>query len=133
MDEHLKRFNDWNKKKKDLNGRTMPDSFFFLEREIWWLSIGVNIGNEIDGKNENFERPVLIIKKFDESSFLGLPITSQQHVDTEFYPFIQNGIERYIYLRQIRFLNIQRLQRLVGRMSEEEFLLVKKKVLEINF
>ncbi|MEK9183120.1 MAG: hypothetical protein AAB849_01275 [Patescibacteria group bacterium] len=31
---------------------------YFREGEIWWASLGINIGHEQDGKNQNFERPI---------------------------------------------------------------------------
>ena len=39
-------------------------------REIWWASLGQNIGVEINGKNDNFERPVVIIKVFNKFGVL---------------------------------------------------------------
>ncbi len=33
-----------------------------------WCSIGINVGDEEDGKNELYERPVLVIKKFNASA-----------------------------------------------------------------
>lgn len=33
---------------------------YFREGEMWWASLGANIGHEQDGKNETFERPILI-------------------------------------------------------------------------
>lgn len=44
----------------------------FYEREIWWCSLGVNIGFEQDGTNDLFERPVLVIKKIQPRRALGL-------------------------------------------------------------
>ena len=48
----------------------------FQEKEIWWCSVGVNIGCETDGKNGLFERPVLIFKKYNSCQFLGFPMTT---------------------------------------------------------
>jgi mRNA interferase MazF len=49
----------------------------FQEREVWWCNIGVNIGDEEDGKSEFFSRPVLIIHKFNKKVFWGIPLTAQ--------------------------------------------------------
>src|SRR3977135_3027575 len=35
----------------------------FQEREIWWRSVGVNVGHEMDGKNQFYNLPVLIVRK----------------------------------------------------------------------
>jgi mRNA interferase MazF len=39
----------------------------FEEREIWWCHLGLNVGDEENGKNESFNRPVLILKKFNRN------------------------------------------------------------------
>ena len=46
---HQKKFDLWNIKKKEINKK--EKEIQFREREIWWISIGVNIGFEQDGKN----------------------------------------------------------------------------------
>ncbi len=122
-----KDYDKWNNKKKDLNKRVLPDSFFFLDREIWWTSTGVNIGNEIDGKHDNFERPVLILKKFNENSFIGLPITSQKNKRDLKYTILYKGELNYILLNQIRSYSSNRLLRLIRRLGEVEFELIKEK------
>ena len=40
----------------------------FKEGEIWWCSIGLNVGDEEYGKGPFFQRPVLIFKKFTKNS-----------------------------------------------------------------
>ena len=46
------------------------------EGQIWWCAVGENIGAEINGKNHTFSRPVLIMKKLSQYSFMGIPLTS---------------------------------------------------------
>jgi hypothetical protein len=60
-----KDFDGWIKKKKSLHESSKEKAAYFYEREIWWCSIGINIGFEQDGKNEHFERPVLVLRKFN--------------------------------------------------------------------
>jgi mRNA interferase MazF len=36
---------------------------YFKNGEIWWCSIGENIGSEMYGKGEFYRRPVLVIRK----------------------------------------------------------------------
>ena len=71
----MKNFSGWFKLKQKINDYHHLRSF--QEREIWWCSIGVNIGHEEDGKNERFQRPVLIIHKFNKHLFFGVPLTTQ--------------------------------------------------------
>jgi len=63
IEERILQFIAWSKLKVRLHIK--PDNgVYFREREIWWASLGANIGYEQDGKHENFERPVLVLKKF---------------------------------------------------------------------
>jgi mRNA interferase MazF len=68
-------FDEWNNIKKDINNKKTNKNLFFHEREVWWVNLGKNIGVEANGKNEIFERPVLIIKKFNSEMIWALPVT----------------------------------------------------------
>ena len=43
---------------------TKKNQVVFRQGDIWWCSLGFNIGEEIFGKGKKFTRPVLIFKKF---------------------------------------------------------------------
>ncbi len=64
MDVVIKKFIAWTKLKIKIY--ISERVIYFREGEIWWASLGANIGYEEDGKNENFERPILIFKKFNQ-------------------------------------------------------------------
>ena len=70
----MKNYLGWHKKKDELEARSIVPNF--REGDIWWCSLGLNLGYEEDGKNENFERPVVVIKKFNKDIFIGLPLSS---------------------------------------------------------
>src|SRR6185369_9821330 len=70
-----KDFDVWNEEKKKISAKAGND-FMFCEREIWWCSIGLNIGDEEDGKNEFFERPVLVVRKFNKDIAWVVPMTT---------------------------------------------------------
>ncbi len=63
-----KDFDSWNAKKKELHNRAGAP--FFHEREIWWCSIGINIGSEQDGSDDEYSRPVLVLKGLSKETFL---------------------------------------------------------------
>ena len=65
-----KDFDEWNKRKKDLHYKHFSNSKF-QEGEIWWCGAGLNIGHEIDGKHDTFERPFYILKKCNDAMFIG--------------------------------------------------------------
>jgi mRNA interferase MazF len=70
-----KDFNRWNEDKKTIERATFID--FVHMREVWWCTLGVNLGREQDGNEEFFERPVLVIRKFNQDMVLVVPLTSQ--------------------------------------------------------
>ena len=71
-----KDFDRWNSQKKGINKE--DERLYFREGEVWWAHLGVNVGYEIDGKRSDFSRPVLILKKFNQFSFLALPLTTNE-------------------------------------------------------
>ena len=50
--QYVKNFDAWITRKKKIDTREMQNSLYVKEREVWWVSVGVNVGAEIDGKNE---------------------------------------------------------------------------------
>jgi mRNA interferase MazF len=70
----MKDFNDWNKKKIKIDAN--QDFNHPKEKEIWWCSIGMNVGSEVFGKGHDYTRPVLVINAEGSESFIGIPLTS---------------------------------------------------------
>ncbi len=58
-------FDLWNKLKKilDFQGYRLPK--FPKEGEVWMSNLGKNIGFEQNGGGNNFSRPILVVKKFN--------------------------------------------------------------------
>ncbi|MFC1721190.1 type II toxin-antitoxin system PemK/MazF family toxin [Patescibacteria group bacterium] len=116
----MKDFDNWNSKKKKIESTHKAQTL--RKKQIWWASLGLNIGYEQDGKNENFERPVLIVKTFGGETFLGIPITSVNKENKKFYfPIHYNGEVYYLILSQIRLFSTKRLLRNIGKMESGEF------------
>lgn len=97
----------------------------FREQEIWWCSLGANLGFEEDGKNELFERPVLIFRKFNKELFFGFPMTSKKKDGKFYYSFPMHDTERSAILSQLRVLSGKRLVRRLGKMSDKQFSLLE--------
>ena len=53
-----KRFDKWNEIKKKVH--FIANKLDYHEREIWWYAAGENIGIEINGKGDDFARPVFL-------------------------------------------------------------------------
>ena len=119
-------FLSWFKLKIRLH--TKARTVLFKEREIWWCSLGVNIGDEGDGKNGLFERPVLVIKKIN-SRLLWIIPTGSMFREGDYY--IQCHFSQSfstLLLSQIRAISYQRLLRKIGMISTEEFVAVRDKI-----
>ncbi len=101
-------FETWTKLKIKLHFG--PTAVYFREREIWWASLGANIGFEQAGKNQNYERPVLVVRKFNEHMFWGIPLTSKIKTGKYYFPLTTGSA----ILSQLRVLSSKRLIRKVG-------------------
>lgn len=110
----MKDFDTWNGLKKELNDTSLKRNPHI--GEIWWCSIGVNVGSEEDGKNDLFERPILIIKKFSREMVWVLPVTSSMK-DSPYY-FNLHG--QSAVLSQLRMISSKRLNRYSRNIAPEE-------------
>jgi len=110
--------------------REKETSVIFKEREIWWCSVGMNIGVEIYGKGSQFTRPVLIFRKFNKDSFLGIPLTSQPKEGIWYVPLHVGEKETRAILSQARCLDSKRLVGRMGTLSDGDFSLVKSAFLD---
>jgi mRNA-degrading endonuclease toxin of MazEF toxin-antitoxin module len=130
-EEYKKNFDEWNRCAKSLEEKGNGNSF--NEREIWWCALGVNIGSEDDGKNEQFERPVLIFRKLGKNTSWIVPISSQQGPrDSRFhYPLSIQGTSRTARLHQFRIISNKRLLRYVDRISYEDFQIIRKMMTDL--
>jgi mRNA interferase MazF len=114
-----KDFRKWSVLKKQIH--ETDEHVFAHPREFWWCSMGLNIGAETDGKNENFERPVIVMKVYNRETLLVLPITSKQK-DDQFHYKIQTSHKIICAkLTQSRVINSKRLLRKVDVLGEAEF------------
>jgi mRNA interferase MazF len=123
-----KDFDRWNNLKKIIDSKPIQRHLFFSDREIWLCSLGINVGVEENGKNEYFERPVLIIKKFNNEMIWIVPVTSRGGTKFYHYKFILNGIDSWVCLSQIRTVSAKRLIRKLGYVSEEQFNIVIQRI-----
>lgn len=120
-EEYTKDFDRWNDKKKQADSEIEGGALFMYEREVWWCALGVNIGSEIDGKNENFERPVLIVKIISRNGFFGVPLTSKEKGHRYEVAVRHDKGTSFANVSQLRFLSKKRTLRKIGTVSEDDF------------
>lgn len=113
-----KDFDGWNEKKKHINNSTTAP--FVHEGEIWWCSLGANVGYEEDGKNNGFERPVVIFRKFNTKIFLGFPITTQIKSGRYYFNYMYKDKIFAVILSQIRLLDTKRLKRKIRTLPQTD-------------
>lgn len=123
-----KSFDQWNAVKKRVDARAIDQSLYFHEREVWWCSIGVNVGVETDGKNNHFERPVLILKKFNGLMLWVVPLTSKERQGIHYYRISHEKGVSFACLSQLRIISTKRLLRKIGMVSVEDFDAVREGV-----
>lgn len=104
-------FNEWNFKKKKIDQKT-ESTVFPKEKEVWYMSIGKNIGREQNGSGRDFERPVLIIKKWNNEMVWGVPLSTKQKKQDFYYNFTDIfGREVSIIAAQLKLLSTHRCVR----------------------
>jgi len=122
--EVVKKFLEWIKVK--IFTHISERRLLFKEGEIWWVSIGHNIGTESNGKHEKFERPVLILKFYNKESFLGMMVSSQKKEGKYYHSKTINGIYYSFNLSQVRNLSSKRLLRHIDKVSREDLQIIRE-------
>lgn len=125
-----KDFFNWHQIKENIDYG--DNRVYFHKREVWWCSLGVNIGFEQDGKGKNFARPVLIFKKFNKEIFWALPISVKNKIGKFYYPInLRDNVNRCVILSQIRLIDGKRLLDKIGVISRSNYLEIQKAVINL--
>ena len=124
-------FDKWNSiKQKTHNSQNIVG---FKSREIFWLRLGQNIGSEEYGKGNEFQRPVLIVKRLTKELFIGIPLTSQLKNDNDYFQMIsyeskKGTKQNCAMLLQLKSFDRKRLMGKIGTLSKEQFATILKKI-----
>jgi len=125
--DYPKDFDGWIGKKRSLHEKkSVPPGF--KERDIWWVSLGVNVGFEEDGKDSNFVRPVLVAKKFSRETFLGIPMSTKLKDNKYYVPVSVKGQTVSVMTSQIRVFSSKRIWNKLAELDEGDFLRVLEEV-----
>ncbi len=117
---HVKRFLEWIglKKELDSSNEKIP---YVSTGEVWWASLGENVGFEINGKSRDFSRPVIIFRKLSKAFFLVIPLTTQERSGTWYAKFEFAGREQFACIHQVRSLDYRRLHSRLGRLDTRDY------------
>jgi mRNA-degrading endonuclease toxin of MazEF toxin-antitoxin module len=121
-----KDFDTWNNLKKEIHA--MGRTIFCDPREIWWCAMGLNIGSEEDGKNDLFERPVLIIRVFNRHMVRIVPLTSKVKDDENHHLLIYGGVTNSARLSHLKTISPLRLTRKIGKIDTAQFKSIVEKL-----
>lgn len=112
-----KNFDDWNIVKKKIEFKSRAPT---KRGEIYWIRFGVNIGVEQDGKDIEFQRPGVILKKFSNEIVLVAPLTTKIHKGDWYLDLSFKDKNVQIILNQIKPLDTKRLISSMGQISDKE-------------
>jgi mRNA interferase MazF len=115
-------------------GRDETARLYFREGEIWWVRLGKNIGYETDGKSREFTRPVIILKKYNQYSFLALPLTTAPKPNPYRLPIgMVDGKQAFATLSQVRNIDSKRLVKKIVHLDADILAAIKKEASRVNF
>ena len=123
-----KDFQEWHNEKSSLHEN--KTRVFFHEREVWFASLGANIGFEQDGKGQEFLRPILVVKKFNNEVLWGVPTTKKNKKGKYYFPFQYKKSESTTaILSQLRLIDSKRLSYKIGFVKEADFVEMKNRLI----
>lgn len=115
-----KDFDKWNTKKKKIHGQSLAP--FCHPREVWWCSLGLNVGFEQDGTGKHFDRPVVVIRGFNQNIFFGVALTQRKKSGKYYFHLgLIDGKEAFAVLSQVRLIDTKRLVKKITTIDEVLF------------
>ena len=126
-----KDYKKWHPQKIKVNQKA--ERVFFHEREIWFCHLGENVGFEQDGRGEEFLRPALILKKFNNEIIWVVPLTKVKKKERPYY-FVfsfRRGVKSTAILSQLRLIDARRLKYITGDIGENDFVSLKAKIRQL--
>lgn len=121
--EEAEKIIEWTKRKVRHYIREDAGTKYFREKEVWWVAMGKNIGFEINGKNDLFERPVLILQAYSKETCFILPLSSKIKAPLPWYQKVvtlKNG-DSAVIINQGRILSSKRLLRKHDIVNTEDY------------
>ena len=123
---YFKDFDKWNNVKKQIHADKRKVSI--RAGEIRWISCGVNVGSEIDGKGESFTRPALVVHVVGSVLALVVPLSTKTKDVAGYVPFVFQGKQVSVCVHQMRIVSQRRILTRKGRISDKRLKEVKKEI-----
>jgi len=125
-----KNFDTWNNRKKMI--QETGENKFYHPREIWWCSLGVNVGYEQDGTSKDFQRPVLVLKGFSKKVCIVVPLTTSQKTNPFHVPVgVIDGKQAFVITSQVRLVDTKRFSNKLTIIERKTFETIRKAVKDL--
>lgn len=131
----MEKFDEWNEVKKITSKKKR--ALYIKPREIFWVKIGQNIGNEEFGKGKDFLRPVVIIRQLTNDLFVGVPTTTTIKEDNDYFHKVnymdvnKKNILSTAMLLQFKTFSKKRVLSKLGMVNKKEFKMIPDKLKRI--
>jgi mRNA-degrading endonuclease toxin of MazEF toxin-antitoxin module len=120
-----KDFDGWNETNKRTDSRRGAP--YYHEREVWWCTLGVNVGSEENGSGEEYRRPALILKGLSIETCLIVPLTtSAKDHPLRVAVGLIGGKQARAILSQMRVIDTKRLVRKIEYLNIDTFERIRK-------
>ncbi len=131
----MEKFDEWNEVKKTTSKKKR--TVYIKSREIFWVKIGQNIGDEEFGKGKDFLRPVIVIRQLTNDLFIGVPTTTTLKEDNDYFHKItyvnkaKKDISSTAMLLQFKTFSKKRLLSKLGMINKNDFEMITGKLRRI--
>ena len=123
---YYKDFDKWNEIKKEIND--VETEISIRAGEVRWVSFGVNIGSEIDGKGDSFNLPALVVSVFGSRLALVVPLTSKSKSIPGYMPFEWKGKTDMLCVNQVRIVSQKRIFSRLAHISDKHLKKCKEEI-----
>jgi mRNA-degrading endonuclease toxin of MazEF toxin-antitoxin module len=125
----MKDFDTWIEHKKTINSASGK---LYAKRDIWWCSLGVNVGFEQDGTGKLHERPVVVLRGFNRAVCLVVPLTTSTKANKYHVSLGEiDGKPAAAIISQIRLIDTRRFIDKIGMLDKEKFTEMKNAVKDL--
>ncbi len=125
-------FDNWHKLKRLIDQDTSSLAVVPDQKEVWVCSLGKNIGYEQNGKGDKFQRPVLILKRFNKNMYWAIPLSTKQKQFYYYFNFTDPaGTKVSAIIAQLRLISVKRLTRKLYTVPNIGFELIRSKVIDL--
>ena len=121
---YIKNFKDWLCRKEKIEKEKAVKRF--RNGEIRWVSLGVNIGAEIDGKGESFNRPCVLVSFSSDSLALVFPMSSKIKNLPGYVKIKIKEEEVSVCIHQAKVISTKRIFERITTISEDKLTTLKE-------